>query len=86
MFETSHGTNLVNEFRELFTKHETDRVFGLVLNHRHFDMGPNERLVEYRGTSVPWNTMLDKTRPSNWLLSADDGCSHTSFTTLRMTM
>ena len=23
--------------------------------HRHFDLGRNEKLIEYHGTSVPWS-------------------------------
>ncbi|KAF2684436.1 hypothetical protein K458DRAFT_388906 [Lentithecium fluviatile CBS 122367] len=74
MFEAKHGKELINEFRSLFSQHETDRVFGVVLNHRHFNMSPNERLVEYAGTSVPWGQMLDKTRPSSWFISENDDC------------
>lgn len=50
-----------------------DRVFGLSLLHRHFDLSSKEILVEYRGTSVPWEETLGKTspyiQPSNWALA-----------------
>lgn len=62
------------EFRALFEKYGTERVFGVVLNHRHFNMSSNERLVEYAGTSVPWESMLDKTQPTSWFISEDNNC------------
>jgi len=73
-FDAKHGRKLIDQFRVLFQQHNTDRVFGLILNHRHFEMRPNERLVEYHGTSVPWNSLHEKTRPSSWLLSEDGDC------------
>ena len=55
MFDHKNGEELVdNAFRELFLQHNMERIFGLVLLHRHFDLRPEEQLVEYRGTSVPW--------------------------------
>lgn len=74
MFDIKNGNSLVKELGALFQKHETDRAFGLVLNHRHFTMSPDERLVEYAGTSVPWDRMLNKIQPSNWLFSTDNEC------------
>ncbi|KAK4213513.1 hypothetical protein QBC37DRAFT_373892 [Rhypophila decipiens] len=44
-FDTQKGEDLIDEFRELFQSHGLERTFGLVLNHRHFDMKSNERLV-----------------------------------------
>ncbi|KAK4092158.1 hypothetical protein PCL_04055 [Purpureocillium lilacinum] len=50
--------------------------FGLSLLHRHFDIGEEERMVEYRGTSSPWSACLSMTGPAiraiNWAV-ADDG-------------
>lgn len=74
MFEAKHGKDIIPEFRTLFEKYGTERVFGVVLNHRHFAMSPNERLVEYAGTSVPWESLLDKTQPSSWFVSEDNEC------------
>lgn len=75
-FDLKNGEYLVNnKFRELFLQHNVDRVFGLSLLHRHFDLSSNELLVEYGGTSVPWEETLGKTspyiRPSNWALAED---------------
>lgn len=73
-FDFIDGDSLVSTtILELFLRHQMDRTFGLILPHRHFDLGENERLVGYGGTSVPWR--LSKSsgniRPSNWLLTAD---------------
>jgi hypothetical protein len=48
-----------------------DRAFGLILIHSHFDLDENERLVEYNGTSVPWqlSKISGNIRASNWLVS-----------------
>jgi hypothetical protein len=61
-----------SEFFALIEKYEIERVFGVVLNHRHFNMSPNERLVEYAGTSVPWEKMPDRTQPNRWFVSGDN--------------
>lgn len=74
MFDVKHGDGLLEEFRLLFQQYKTDRTFGLVLNHRHFDISPNERLVEYQGTLVPWQNMVANTKPSSWFVSEDDEC------------
>jgi hypothetical protein len=64
---------VASEFRSLFLEHEMDRTYGLILLHRHFDLKSSERLVEYRGTSVPWqHDELDgKVVPSTWLICQD---------------
>lgn len=74
MFDIKNGNKLLESFRLLFQQYKTDRIFGLILNHRHFDMSPSERLVEYQGTLVPWENMTSSTRPSSWLISEDDDC------------
>lgn len=74
-FNAKDGNDLVTRFRDLFLQHKMERVFGLRLLHRHFDLFPNERLVEYRGTSVPWSDpdtiASPNIRPSNWVLAED---------------
>ncbi|KAH8878716.1 hypothetical protein GQ53DRAFT_81783, partial [Thozetella sp. PMI_491] len=59
--------------RELFVRHEVDRTFGLALLHRHFELQPGERLVDYGGTSVPWHLgkISKDIRPCNWALGDD---------------
>jgi hypothetical protein len=40
MFEAKHGKDIIPEVRALFKKHEAERVFSDVLNHRHFKFEP----------------------------------------------
>ncbi|AEO56662.1 hypothetical protein MYCTH_78828 [Thermothelomyces thermophilus ATCC 42464] len=40
--------------RQLFVSHGVHKRFGVVLLHKHLDIGPTERLVEYGHTSIPW--------------------------------
>ncbi|KAJ2896792.1 hypothetical protein MKZ38_005238 [Zalerion maritima] len=42
------------ELGELFTKHGVEGTLSLALLHRHFEMAPDERLVEHGDMSVPW--------------------------------
>ncbi|OBT83185.1 hypothetical protein VE02_07712 [Pseudogymnoascus sp. 03VT05] len=81
-FEAISGSELIAiPFRELFLQHKVDRVICLALLHRHFDLAPKERLVEYRGTSTAWkvdnaaDNLASHIGPSNWLL-AEDGTFH----------
>ncbi|KAF5609615.1 phosphotransferase enzyme family domain protein [Fusarium subglutinans] len=72
-FTAINGNTLLDTaFRDLFVHHGMDRTFGLILLHRHFELGANERLVEYKGTSVPWlnNELATNIRPHNWYLSS----------------
>ena len=41
--------------------------------HRHFELKPNERLVDYGGTSVPWRLgkISRNIQPCNWALNDD---------------
>lgn len=68
--------------RDLFQQHGVERMLGMSLLHRHFDMDSSEMLVEYRGTSVPWergHNMAQKVRPSNWTVTADAACQPFEF-------
>lgn len=72
-FTDINGEHVVSTtFRDLFVRHKMDRTFGLALLHRHFELDVDERLVEYRGTSVPWavNQLAAHIKPSSWLISA----------------
>jgi hypothetical protein len=67
-FTAINGDNLVSTiFPNLLTAHKMDRTFGVTLLHRHFELDPDERLVEYRGTSIPWvtNKLANNIKPSN---------------------
>ncbi|KAI6355348.1 hypothetical protein MCOR25_008234 [Pyricularia grisea] len=61
------------EFKDLFRRHGMEHTFGLTMLHRHFDMAPNERLVEYGATSTPWELESDKNtiKPHCWVLGQD---------------
>lgn len=75
-FDARNGNSLVEKIGDLFVKHNMEYIFGLSLLHRHFDIGEEERMVEYRGTSSPWSACLSMTSPAiraiNWAV-ADDG-------------
>ncbi|PNP83729.1 hypothetical protein FNYG_02946 [Fusarium nygamai] len=40
--------------RDVFMKHGVDKVFGVGLLHRHYDVAPNEKIVELGPVSSPW--------------------------------
>lgn len=40
--------------RNVFNKFKVERELGLTLIHRHFDLLPGERLVEYENVATPW--------------------------------
>jgi hypothetical protein len=55
-------------------------VLGIGLLHRHFELRPNEKLVEFNNISVPWLHPYDneehsggKILPNTWLLDSNSG-------------
>ncbi|ENH65728.1 hypothetical protein FOC1_g10001702 [Fusarium oxysporum f. sp. cubense race 1] len=40
--------------RDVFMKHGVDKVFGVGLLHRHYDVAPNEKIIELGPVSSPW--------------------------------
>ncbi|PQE25768.1 phosphotransferase enzyme family domain-containing protein [Rutstroemia sp. NJR-2017a BBW] len=83
MFDAINGENLISTvFQEMFLSHNMDRLFGLILLHRHFDLDSSEKLVEYRGTSVPWKTSMisDDISAACWTISAHGVISPYEFT------
>ncbi|KAI0187152.1 hypothetical protein F4808DRAFT_447019 [Astrocystis sublimbata] len=70
------GEDLVASFfRDFFVKEGMDRTFGLSMLHRHFDLGSSEKLVDYQGTSTPWNGVIagmQNPQPTLWSFD-DDG-------------
>ncbi|KAF5720123.1 hypothetical protein FMUND_4407 [Fusarium mundagurra] len=40
--------------RNVFMKHGVDKVFGVGLLHRHYDVAPNEKIIELGPVSSPW--------------------------------
>jgi len=44
----------IKSLRSLFHRHDVHKALGLMILHRHFDMTPDEKLVEFRGVATPW--------------------------------
>ncbi len=54
-FRSNDGNAAVDSaFQDLFVRHKMTKLFGLGLVHRHFDLKPNELLVDVNGTSTAW--------------------------------
>ncbi|KAK5947115.1 hypothetical protein PMZ80_001262 [Knufia obscura] len=75
-FDEHDGMSVVkNDLRPLFQKYGLQDKFGAGLVHRHFDLRPDERLVEYNGTSTPWQCrdcfLGRKIVPIAWHLDGD---------------
>ncbi len=82
-FAKVNGQDLVeNFFRTLFVKARMDRVFGLTMLHRHFDLPDNEKMVEYGGTSTPWAATIPGMKdpqPAIWAFDVDGPLKPTEF-------
>lgn len=76
-FHSAGADSLVpNEIRQCFIDNKMDTTFGLALLHRHFDLADNERLVEYNGTSTPWDlsdrpSTTSHLKPTVWGLTSE---------------
>jgi hypothetical protein len=60
--------------KDFFVNAGMDRTFGLSMVHRHFDLMPDQKLVEYNGTSTPWTAGISgmrEPRPSIWAFDED---------------
>ncbi|KAJ5491649.1 hypothetical protein N7539_003216 [Penicillium diatomitis] len=72
-----------NVFKVFFIEQGTDRTFGLAMLHRHFDLEPGGMLVDYEGTSVPWNeshvSEMNPLEPAIWAISSDGDIKPTGF-------
>ena len=58
----------------MFNKHRTEQQAALSLIHRHFDLEPSERLVEYGRVTAPWvlDPALEKSvHPKSWRFIGD---------------
>ena len=51
---------LVESLGSLLHNYELESTFGVCLVHRHFDLGNDEKLVEYKGTTTPWENRTEK--------------------------
>ncbi|GAO19842.1 uncharacterized protein UV8b_04509 [Ustilaginoidea virens] len=72
-FVNIKGQGHVEWFKKFFVASNMDRRFGLAMIHRHFDLEHHEKLVEYKGTSIPWSggfSGMKEPQPAMW--SFDD--------------
>ncbi|KAH8904126.1 hypothetical protein BR93DRAFT_940266 [Coniochaeta sp. PMI_546] len=44
--------------KDLLLKYSLNDKLGVALVHRHFDLKPDEVMVDYHGVATPWNTAL----------------------------
>ena len=82
-FEAKNGSELIQStIREFFVEEMMDRTFGLALLHRHFDLGQDEKLVEYGSSSSPWSGLVADMKAPNphvWSFSTDGSLKPTEF-------
>lgn len=83
-FHNLQGANLVeNVFKEFFLDEGMDRTFGLALMHRHFNLPTNHMLVEYNGTSTPWDAGasegMEQPQPLIWSFNSKGELTPTEF-------
>ncbi len=61
--------------RIVFNKYHAEKELALSLIHRHFDLQPAERLVEYGRVTAPWvlnEYSSHKVRPKSWAFIGDE--------------
>lgn len=78
----ANGDLLVEKtFKDFFVEAGMETTFGLVMLHRHFDIMPEQKMVEYRGTSSPWVTIAGMTelKPTVWAFDEDTRLRPTEF-------
>jgi hypothetical protein len=54
----------------LFRRYGMKHTFGAPVAHRHFDLAKDERLVEYKDTTVPRQATSTNLIPNCWLFEA----------------
>ncbi|KAM5432229.1 hypothetical protein McanMca71_004494 [Microsporum canis] len=68
VFDTINGNKFIEEvMKPLFKTYGVERSLGLALMHSHFQLEENEKLVDIRGTSVPWTGSGEN--PTVWHLA-----------------
>ena len=72
-FQSRNGEKLVKEIaRSIVKKHELEATFGAILIHRHFDLQPDQRLVEFNNITMPWKSSHKRSDneflPTSWML------------------
>lgn len=56
LFNQSNASQqLHGPIRQLFLNHDVHDIFGMALLHRHFSIGPAERLVDYKQSATAWH-------------------------------
>jgi hypothetical protein len=71
-FDGLDGFKIVKEsLMPSFREFRVEYTFGVTLCHRHFDLSEDERLVEYKDTSVPRPASSENLVPPCWLF--DEG-------------
>ncbi|KAJ4244034.1 hypothetical protein NW762_014647 [Fusarium torreyae] len=85
LFHTNNGPAVRSgSMRDLFIKHGVVDGLGLILLHKHFEIGEDQALVDYNGTAMAWdlkgtavseNGVVQKhggfIKPRAWLLSTN---------------
>lgn len=74
--EVNGDAIVADNIKSLFVSEGMDRIFGLAMIHRHFDLKPNQKLVEYNGTSTPWDSSqttvgMRNPQPHMWAFDKD---------------
>jgi hypothetical protein len=73
-FRTLDIDAVMSSVKGLFVESGMERTFGLVMLHRHFDIGPEQKMVNYNGTSTPWDAIygegMDEPQPITWSFSS----------------
>ncbi|KAH7019807.1 hypothetical protein EDB80DRAFT_820410 [Ilyonectria destructans] len=47
---------ITGPIRDIFLRHKVNKIYGVALLHKHFQIQPTERLVDIRNVSSPWET------------------------------
>ncbi|KAL4884861.1 hypothetical protein BJY04DRAFT_180916 [Aspergillus karnatakaensis] len=67
-FRSSNAMQYINTvIRDCFLKHNLQKQFTACINHRHFDISPNERNIEEDDGSAFGSADLDGIIPCTWL-------------------
>ncbi|KAH8745972.1 hypothetical protein BGZ57DRAFT_936061 [Hyaloscypha finlandica] len=74
VFTQKDAEKALNDCGKVFFNHSLQKTHGLVLLHRHFQLTPEEFMVEYRGTATAWpiNAKLPvgaAIRPTTWAIT-----------------
>ncbi|PUU77178.1 hypothetical protein B9Z19DRAFT_1128629 [Tuber borchii] len=76
--EKTVSKEMLGEVRSLFIRYGVHRTLGIMVLHKHFDMTPEEKLVEFGNVSTPWlvpeangdSVFGGKVVPRSWAFSS----------------